>query len=654
MPDYTLYRVEEPPSRRPSARRRWLWLVPALVAAGALAFALVVLAPHIQRSFSDLEATSSFFESIGRLPLAVRLAVPLAALLVLLAVPVYLVFGRHRVLKALALTVVVVMAVAPGLAIGWTDKTLGAVESNDPEMVKAVRQQLDVALPKQPVNILLIGSDMPPGQPGRSDTLLIVRLDPDSKRISMLSVPRDLRVEIPGYGLNKINSAYTYGGAALAVKTVKQVTGLPINHYMQTYFGGFWHIVNNLGGVYMMVDHFYYNPVGSGYKSIDIQPGYQLLDGKNALNFVRYRHDIYADFGRMVRQQMFLKELQRQSMRWHNVLKLPRLIKAIVALTSSDISSMKQFLSMVSLVLQLNTAHIYNTHITGSTPMIDGVSYVVSTPEQIQEAVQEFENPEQPAAIARPNKIARKAYQVRVMSSDGTPVGAATQAAGQLAALGFDAVANGNAGGFDQASTVIWAGPGMSAAADQLATLFDPVEVQDVPRGPGVQDGITIILGSSYAGSLVGPQGTGAQMEQIVYHSPQNVADWRAAQAKLRFQVQMPTAWANGFTYQQFRTYTIPTGSGHAPALVAVGQTNKAGAYWDIQEMRWSNPPATANPSQVQTIGGHQYMLFYDGKQLHMVAWKSGGVVYWVDNTLDDALSNDFMLAVATSFKPVK
>ena len=653
MPDYTLYRAEEPRSRRRLPRRRWLWLALALVGAGALAFLLVVLAPHIQRSFSDLQAASSFFERVGRLPLAVRLAVPLAALLVVIAVPAYLVFGRHRVLKALALAVVVVMAAAPGLALGWTDKTLGTVESNDPEMVRQVRQQLDVALPKQPVNILLIGSDEPPGQPGRSDTLLLVRLDPSTKRISMLSVPRDLRVEIPGYGLNKINSAYTYGGAALAVKTVKEVTGLPINHYMQTYFGGFWHIVNDLGGVYMMIDHFYYNPVGSGYKSINIQPGYQLLDGKNALNFVRYRHDIYADFGRMVRQQMFLKELQRQSMRWHNVLKLPRLIKAVVDLTSSDISDMKQFLSMASLVLQLNTAHIYKTHITGSTPMIDGVSYVVATPEQIQQAVQEFENPAQPAAIARPSKVARKAYQVRVMSGNGTPA-SATQAAGQLAALGFDAVANGNAVGFDQSSTVIWAGPGMSAAAGQLATLFQPAEVQDVPRGPGVEDGITVILGSSYTGSLTGPLGAGAQTEQIVYHSPQNVADWRAAQAKLHFQVQMPTAWANGFTYQQFRTYTIPTGSGHAPALVAVGQTTTVGAYWDIEEMRWSNPPAIADPSQVQTIGGHQYMLFYNGKHLHMVAWKSAGAVYWVNNTLDDALSNDFMLAVATSFKPVK
>ena len=330
-------------------------------------------------------------------------------------------------------------------------------------MVKEVRKVLDVSPPKQPVNILLIGSDSPPGQVGRSDTLLLVRLDPGTKRISMLSVPRDLRVEIPGYGLNKINAAYSYGGAALAVKTVKEVTGLPINHYMQTYFGGFWHIVNDLGGVYMMIDHFYYNPVGSGYKSIDIQPGYQLLDGKYALNFVRYRHDIYADFGRMVRQQMFLKELQRQSMRWHNVLKLPRLIKAIVDLTSSDISDMKQFLSMVSLVLELNTAHIYNTHITGSTPTIGGVSYVVATPEEIQQAVQEFENPVQPPAAARSAKLPRKLYQVRVMSSSSAPT-SADQAAGQLASIGFNAAASGTVAGPAQATTVIWSTSDFSAA----------------------------------------------------------------------------------------------------------------------------------------------------------------------------------------------
>ena len=124
---------------------------------------------------------------------------------------------------------------------------------------------------------------------------MLLRINPATKSISMLSIPRDLRVEIPGWGTDRINAAYSDGGAALSVKTFETLTGLPVNHFIDVDFVGFIDIVDYLGGVYLDVDRQYYNNTAvTGYSSIDIQAGYQRLNGHDALSFVRFRHDQLA------------------------------------------------------------------------------------------------------------------------------------------------------------------------------------------------------------------------------------------------------------------------------------------------------------------------------------------------------------------------
>lgn len=107
----------------------------------------------------------------------------------------------------------------------------------------------------------------------------------------MLSLPRDLRVYIEGVGYEKMNAAYSYGGPKAVIRTFKELTGLPINGWIETDFAGFWHTVNILGGVYLPIDRKYFVPASANYKSINLEPGYQLVRGKQALNFVRFRHD---------------------------------------------------------------------------------------------------------------------------------------------------------------------------------------------------------------------------------------------------------------------------------------------------------------------------------------------------------------------------
>jgi LCP family protein required for cell wall assembly len=117
----------------------------------------------------------------------------------------------------------------------------------------------------------------------------VARIDPKNKKIAMISIPRDSRVQIPGKRINKINAAAVYGGPSLVIKTVKELTGLPISHYANLKFNGFRDVVDAIGGVWIDVPKDIYDTQASAYgkKYASVKKGYQKLDGRHALTFVR-------------------------------------------------------------------------------------------------------------------------------------------------------------------------------------------------------------------------------------------------------------------------------------------------------------------------------------------------------------------------------
>jgi LCP family protein required for cell wall assembly len=170
--------------------------------------------------------------------------------------------------------------------------------------------------------LMILGSDRrfgdkEAGIPPRSDTMILVRLDPDKEVIAMMSIPRDLLVEIPGVGSQvKINGAYENFGERGAVRAVKRLLSVdgrpfPINHVITVDFGGFRRAIDYIGCVYADIDRDYFNDQGGpfGYAVIDIDPGYQKLCGKDALAYVRYRHGD-NDLVRAARQQDFLRQVR--------------------------------------------------------------------------------------------------------------------------------------------------------------------------------------------------------------------------------------------------------------------------------------------------------------------------------------------------------
>jgi polyisoprenyl-teichoic acid--peptidoglycan teichoic acid transferase len=645
--------------RRRAARSRGglrVWVLRVAVAAAVIAvFAVIWL--YGRGMLDSAQAALDLARVSGKLPSWTLVAAPAVAILVVALVSAYLAFGRHVVVKSILLAVLVAALAAPGLALGWANATVGTVGQSTPEKIAAVaktKKELRPALPGKPMNILLMGSDHAgPGDPGRSDSQILVRLDPQTKSISMLSVPRDLRVDIAGVGWNKMNAAFSYGGPALAVKTFSQVTGLPIQHFVQVDFSGFWNVVQDLGGVYIPVDHRYYFPRG-GIDTVSLEPGYQILNGNEALKFVRFRHDGMGDFGRMQRQQLFLKEMQRQSGRWsRNWRKVLTLIKAITKQTTSDIDSLKRLEPLVELVFRVNTTRFYTVHLEGSTPMIGGISYVEATPTQIAAAVSQFTHPTQAPLPVKGMKLAKKMYQVEVYNASGIP-GTSSAAANQLAALGYRTAIGADAPEFPGKVTVVYAPKSLAVPAQLIGSMFWPSDVRIVDRTPGTKDGISVFVTSSFDGTITVPQAEQQPQQTLQTNQNYDAAAWRTFAGKTPLQLEMPTAWSPGFTYDQFRSYHLKTTHGRrSPATVAVVKT-PSGGFWSIQTLRWLDPPAIDNPNSTQVLDGTAYMLFYQADHLHMVAWKRNGTLYWVVNTLDNELSNNLMMGLATSFKPVK
>ena len=195
-----------------------------------------------------------------------------------------------------------------------------------------------------PQTIMILGSDHrkqdQPGDRPHSDTILLLRLDPDRPATTVMSIPRDLKVPIPGHGVSKINQAYFDGGPKLALQTVKKLLSTPghpfvVNHVVDINFRGFRRAVDYVGCVYIDVDRRYFNPVGTGYASIDIQPGYQRLCGQDALDYVRYRHGD-NNLVRGARQQDFLRQAKAQIGAKKIFEKRERLLEVFAAYTQTD------------------------------------------------------------------------------------------------------------------------------------------------------------------------------------------------------------------------------------------------------------------------------------------------------------------------------
>jgi LCP family protein required for cell wall assembly len=245
--------------------------------------------------------------------------------------------------------------------------------------------------------IMVIGSDKRPkataaqdrNSPPHSDTMMLVRMDPDTGQTSILSIPRDLKVTIDlphrGPTTEKINAAFSVGGDRLALATVRRVLGVQINHIVDVNFAGFKRAVDAVGCVYVDVDRRYFVPQGAGYAAIDVQPGYQKLCDEQALDYVRFRHTD-SDYVRVARQQDFVRQFKEQ-------IGVRKLLDHADALETAagesihtDIHGTQGTLAILKLIAFSISRPVRQVHFRS----IEGPSYVIATPVDIQRTVNDF------------------------------------------------------------------------------------------------------------------------------------------------------------------------------------------------------------------------------------------------------------------------
>jgi LCP family protein required for cell wall assembly len=495
-----------------------------------------------------------------------------------------------------SVVIVSVTAAATSISILLYIGSIADALSHNNRLQNKVERFLAQTQGGEPENILIIGSDKrasEPEDPGRSDTTLLLRLDPDQNAIALMSIPRDLKVEIPGYGTEKFNAAYTYGGPKLTLRVVKELTDLPINHVVNVDYLGFVRAVDAIDCVYVDVDRRYYHSnVGVApseeYAEINVQPGYQLLCGKKALQYVRYRHTD-TDLVRAARQQDFLSDARQRVPVEDLVLGKNDLIDIFTEYTTSDISDKETMIEVLKLFIASRNAAIKEVHF----PAELGPSYVYASPEAIQEAVDKF--------------------------------------------LGIEA-SGGPRGSLDEGD-----GETKKAKKSKGAKRKRPPKPHlAAPKPPG-SDGL---LPAGEAGEAEGK----AVARKVNHGFP---VFYPARLPSGAFYVESNPY----YHVQDPRVYHFKDTDGNRRAAyrMTLEMSLPDGVhYFGVQGIRgWTDPPILANPSLTKTIHGREYDIYLDGDRVKMISWTRGENVYWISNSLLQVLTNDQMVGIARSAKVI-
>lgn len=349
---------------------------------------------------------------------------------------------------------------------------------------------------KKFVRILVMGEDntskMRESGRGLSDTLMVAAIDLDKNTVRAISVPRDTRVEIPGHGFAKINSAHVYGGPDLSIQKVEEVLGVKIDYYMKTNIAGLQGIVDLLGGIGIDIEKNLHYTDRAGGLYINLKKGYRHLNGEQALGYVRFRHDALGDITRIQRQQKFLRAIARHMLQPGNILKAPQIIDEMYdkgyIKTNLNLKDLEELISIAKNVppdkMVMETA-------PGLCQNIDGASYFIVDEEAAHLLAGRLLEAGGNSAITA---------KIEVLNGTTTS-GLAKDASDKLKEAGFSIESTGNAPKDDYDRTIIIVHTAESAdGTGDIAKALGTGEVSRDPDGKPTPDGIdiTVVIGSDY------------------------------------------------------------------------------------------------------------------------------------------------------------
>jgi LCP family protein required for cell wall assembly len=550
-----------------------------------------------------------------------------------------------------------VVAIAFGI---WVDAE-GLLRDISPN-TKAV-QEARAVLDKQTgkaTTFLILGSDRradDPAQGARSDTMILMRIDPQREAISLLSIPRDLKVTIPGAsGFHKINEAYSIGGPKLAISTVKQTLGVEINHWADLNFQGFFELVQHLGGVYVQVDHRYYSS-GSSFAPIDLHPGYQLLNGNAALSYVRFRHTD-TDFFRADRQQLVMLALKRRAAGQLGIGDVPGVMGILKKNLVTDVNDLGTVIDLVRVLLGLPKDRVFRTTLEATA----GPSYVIADPTQIANSVAAYETPPLPGSGSTVLGGGRRIPPGRirlVVRNVGAGLLGAEQTAEALRRKGYPAVAEGDAPLTVPRTTALYFSSDQQRAARQLSVALG-VPAQLAPAGQAWPIELDVGQGFPVTDPIKPPVRANrpAPPAMVSDSAPGQAA---ASLGRIGLRVMVPTVrpqYSRLSTQEGVRAYRLSAGrnKGTWPALTFTFQDgSRAGRYWQLQETTMPAPPILegANTTVQRPRLGRRYQIVFDGKNPRTLAFRLRGTWYWISNTLDTHLTTAEMIAIADGLRPL-
>ncbi|QKE75952.1 LytR family transcriptional regulator [Arthrobacter citreus] len=282
--------------------------------------------------------------------------------------------------KVLLIIVSVILVI--GLGIGGyaysiyhnVNKTSDAIYQG---IKKTDKRKEDLSVEKkEPFSILLLGVDHRPGDKGRSDSMIVLTVNPKTSTTKMVSIPRDTRTDIVGKDkVDKINHAYAFGGIQMSVNTVENFLNIPIDYYLEVNMEGFKDIVEAVDGVDVN------NDLDFTYEGVHFTKGQLHLNGVDALKFSRMRKlDKRGDFGRQLRQRQVIEAVVKKGATISSLTNYQSVLQAIQKNVVTNIS----LKDMVSIQKDYRTAakNVTETQITGESKKIDGIWYVIVSKEE--------------------------------------------------------------------------------------------------------------------------------------------------------------------------------------------------------------------------------------------------------------------------------
>src|SRR3954464_10069530 len=591
----------------------------------------------------------------------------------------------------------------------YAHETLSAVEAHSKPLVKGEQNGgLKGPQAAKPAIALVAGYDVRGAPNGanpyagsNSDTLMLLRADPTNNTLSLLSFPRDLYVNVYCHGntvytRDRINSAWQIcgnNGPAATLDTMEHLTGLHVNYLITLDFHAFTQIVDHLHGIYMNVDRRYFIAPHTGTSAINLHPGYQKLDGAQALSYVRFRHTD-SDIYRTGRQQLFLDALKSRLKTSLSIFDAPKLIGDLkhnveIARGGGGSVTKAELESYLGLMYQLPPGHLFRNQI----PVNDfqnvvtaaGADVLDASPGAIATAVHSFLHPDvrevdainnqfggkpkTPKKTKKQPKLPKSQISVLVLNA-GTVAGEAANTTYQLTTRGY--ATKSLPAGYQanapkvQGDTIVYYDPAQASAqeaAQQLRPLFGShARIQQMTTdvsGTASHAGnpMTVVaVGTSFGGKLVvhrPPKVQPKKPPQVSEGASMTAPRLRQGYDQGPFPLMVPhkiARYARLAPLVPVRGFK-PLKNQHEVALTFVMPDQIQ--YWQIEESTWNSAPILANPSFTLVHRGQKFLVYTSGGSIQRVALRTPEATYWVQNTILNELSNSTMIAIAESLRPL-